>query len=565
MKKQVKKLSKKIMVLVLITSIIFTSCFSYKKINVHATGAVAALSAYTLYEICLYIGGLAVTTLGIGYAYENRDEIAEFGKSVIDSMIDIPEEGWFFGATSAQEDPTIYGREALVAAQMAAWAYIVTGGQSPKNDNNNDDDDDEGNEGDNGNEGESSESVNDYDKRTKELSFTNFFLTSAGVQLVGHAVESIYDKWVNKEEDNILDEKYGVVDELTVNTNVDEDGYYHYEFYLYYGFDFSNCVTRFVVTDVPCCAYFFNNSTSVVGGFQTNKNSSINSVVDQNGSSCNTSFDLSDPLANGSSKFFVVKTNMPLISNSQAWNNYLYTGEFSFTDISNLPKSYRVADWIADDDEWKGYLEDIATSLRSLQDLTVIAQALSEGALTTQPSADEYGDMMVNLGNDYAPKTDPISDPVYWPSTNTTPKLDPSVLPNYQPGVNPDPDPGTNPDNPDDGDGGGSDGEIDLDGLGSIFSILFYLIMIIIMLIYLFLACLAFIVMIFRIPASSSMLPEEMVMGFDHLKTIMIPGMNISIYGFAMALIYLLIIFTVIKILRLEINDFKFPRAGRKP
>ena len=168
MKKQVKKLSKKILVLGLATSIIFTSCFSHKKIDAHATSVAAGLGAYTLYEICLYIGGLAVTTLGIGYVFENRDDIAEFGKNIIDSMVEIPEQGWFFGATAPNGDSTIYGREALVAVQMAQWASIVLGGQSPQNNNNDDDDDDEEPE----EPQEPEEPLNDYDKRTKEFNKT---------------------------------------------------------------------------------------------------------------------------------------------------------------------------------------------------------------------------------------------------------------------------------------------------------------------------------------------------------------------------------------------------------
>ena len=44
-KKQLKKISKKILVLGLATSIIFTSCFSTKKIDAHATSVVAGLGA----------------------------------------------------------------------------------------------------------------------------------------------------------------------------------------------------------------------------------------------------------------------------------------------------------------------------------------------------------------------------------------------------------------------------------------------------------------------------------------------------------------------------------------
>ena len=251
----------------------------------------------------------------------------------------------------------------------------------------------------------------------------------------------------------------------------------------------------------------------------------------------------------------IVSCNVPIFLDKTLYNSWK-NNKIDLTDISTdnfySRASYVVSDWIKEeDDSWKGHLEDIATSLRSLQDLISISQRLSESAYTTQPNAEEYGDMIDDISSEYDEKTDPIVAPIYYPLTNTTPQLEPSDFPNYQP-----------PSGGSDSDGGSDeDIEIDLDGLTSIFNIIFYLIMIIIMLIYLFISCLAFIVMIFRIPASYSMLPQDMVLGYEHLQTIMIPGMNISIYSFAMALIYLFIIFAIIKLIRLEINDFKFPRS----
>ena len=331
------------------------------------------------------------------------------------------------------------------------------------------------------------------------------------------------------------------------------DGYYMTEDGYYIG---CYCEDRksydyfyITVSSTPPAMYFYNNISSsqyeFQGGWPKNTEKYLGAFPY---SVC--------PYNYWNNNYVSVYSNVPVISSPIEWNTFLETGYIA--GVTDAPKYYRVADWIADDDAWKGYLEDIATSLRSLQDLSTIAQLLSDGALTSQPSANEYGDMLDNLNTEFAPSTEPIVDPSYYPATNTTPQLSPSDFPNYVPSTNPDVGGGT--DNPS-GDDTEEVPEIDLDGLLSIFNILFYLIMIIVMLIYLFLSCLAFIVMIFRIPASSTMLPEDMVLGYEHLKTIMIPGMNISIYGFAMALIYLFIIFAVIKLIRIEINDFKFPRS----
>lgn len=537
MKKQLKRISKKIIIYSLIGSLIFTSVFSTRKIEAKAAAIAGYLSAYTLYEICLYLGGLAVTALGVGAIYDNRDKIAEFGKTIIDNMTALPEQGWMLGSYTA-DSSYVYGSEALKEVQDTSWTVIQGGGSSPKNDDDNDDDGDK-----------------DADDRSIELDMTGFFLTEIGLNYFNNAIKPIYDKWVNKEEDNILEDKYGVVDAKGFEGfKHDENGYYTGS--LKYGFGDQTFDLNYKSTG-PICIFVVNNSSTSFGFccITPEGHNFLEGRWVQNGISY-------------SDTNFFYETDLPvIISDSYAeFDAFFKSGEIG--NISNEQKSYRVADWIAEDEYWKGYLEGIANSLRSLGDLVNIAQQLANSAYNNKPDAIAYGSMMTDLGTEYAPMEYPITDPVYWPVTNPTPKLDPSALPNYQPGTNPDPginpNPGTgiNPSDPDDPGGNDPDDiEIDLDGLLSLFTILIYIIMIIIMLIYLFLACLAFIVMIFRIPASSSMLPEEMVMGFEHLQTIMIPGMNISIYDFAMALIYLFIVFAVIKVLRHEINHFKIPRA----
>ena len=570
MKKQVKKLSKKILILSIATSLIFTTCFTSKKIEVKASSIVATLSAYSLYEICLYFGGLAISALGLGYAYENRDDIAEFGKSIIDSMTSLPENGWLFGSYSA-DSSYVYGSEALQEVKGTEWSVIQGGGQSPKND------DDEDGDGD-----------KDAADRTLELDLTGYFLTQAGANFFNDSIKPVYDKWANGSEDDIVNpalgvfnyndiiiadlyganDKYRAWDQVELQNlmmygkpNVFFDGFYRSVdgYYLgYYNVNYysdGQLITqrKFVISDAPVALCYIHDASKgcVTIGFKRNPNatkfSGVNSVSDWD-------------LNKWNDRQSYIQTNLPLLTTYGQVDAFTSSGYIS--GVTDQPKVYRVADWIADDDAWKGHLEDLATSLRSLQDLTSIAQQLSEGALATQPSANEYADMMNNLGTEIAPLTNPISDPIYYPATNTTPLLEPSQFPNYVPTTTPDVQPdspsGSNSSEPD---APQEDVEIDLDGLLSLFNILFYLIMIIIMLIFLFLECLAFIVMIFRIPSSSAMLPEEMVLGLEHLKTIMIPGMNISIYGFAMALIYMFIVFGVIKVLRREISTFKFPRS----
>lgn len=536
MKKQVRKITKKIIILSLATSLIFTTCFSHKKIEAHAASIAATLSAFTLYEVCLYIGGLAITALGIGYAYDNRDEIAEFGKSVIDSMGEtIPETGWMIGSYSGSES-CVYGAEVFEAVQNAAWDYIEAGGLSPSTATD-----------------LTGDGYVDISDRDFELTQTKYWTTTAGMDAITGYLEGIYDSWVNKEEDNILDEKYGAVDQLWFDGTLprDSDGNYIGTIYVPEN-DFTItavCPNPLSITcywDSEKLSYYF----TVLGKGAT--------IIDNTGSYTNFNsmiYDVSD-FANPILDY--PQTNLPVFSVFADYVNFRDNGIIQ--NVVNYRKSFQVADWIDEAGTWMATLEDIATALRPLQDVSDIAAQLSSAALELSATADIYRDLALDLADTYVPAIDAVIDPVYWPDTNATPALDAADLPNADV-ANPDipvpDDPGS--DDPDD-----PEIELDTGGLLSLFNILFYIIMIIIMLIYLFLACLAFIVMIFRIPASSTMLPEDMVLGFEHLKTIMIPGMNISIYGFAMALIYMFIIFAVIKALRLEINDFKIPRSFKK-
>ena len=370
MKKQVKKLSKKILILSIATSLIFTTCFSASKKEVKASSIAVALSAYSLYEICLYFGGLAVTALGVGYAYENRDEIAEFGKTVIDSMSNLSGQGWILGSTTT-EGNYVYGTEALKEVQDSSWTVIQGGGGSPKNDDDNDGDGDK-----------------DADDRTMELDLTGYFLTQAGVNFFNDTIKPIYDKWVNKEEDNILDDKYGIVDaEGFKGFRKDSSGKYYLascEGY-FNGYSFSRID---VMSTAPMCVCIYPSSST--SSYTLLNFCCPSGEIRSNNGGYSASAYTSRWL--DSRYGYWVKADVPIFTTSEGYQAFINNGDYS--GASNVAKSYRVADWIAEDDEWKGCLEDLSTSLRSLQDLTSIAQRLSSNTYVTQPSADAYGDML---------------------------------------------------------------------------------------------------------------------------------------------------------------------------
>lgn len=93
---------------------------------------------------------------------------------------------------------------------------------------------------------------------------------------------------------------------------------------------------------------------------------------------------------------------------------------------------------------------------------------------------------------------------------------------------------------------------------------LIYLILILILLLKIFIHCLQFIINIFKIEASPGFLPDEMVMGLNFLKQIEITGIGLSIYDFMMGLVYILMVFGVVKLLRGYAYKIHIPSGGGK-
>lgn len=100
---------------------------------------------------------------------------------------------------------------------------------------------------------------------------------------------------------------------------------------------------------------------------------------------------------------------------------------------------------------------------------------------------------------------------------------------------------------------GGFKFKIILDGL-------ILLILILIILLKIFLHCLEFIINVFKIPATTGFLPEDMVTGLEYLKSLEITGIGMSVFDFMMGLVYILLVFGVIRILRKNINYIRIER-----
>lgn len=112
--------------------------------------------------------------------------------------------------------------------------------------------------------------------------------------------------------------------------------------------------------------------------------------------------------------------------------------------------------------------------------------------------------------------------------------------------------------------GGGDDSGKHTPDLLSLLNGLILLIMILLMLLRIFLHCLQFIVGIFKIEASPGFLPDDMVLGLNYLKTLEITGIGMSVYDFMMGLIYIFMVFGVIKLLRGFAFHIHIPKGGNR-
>ena len=111
--------------------------------------------------------------------------------------------------------------------------------------------------------------------------------------------------------------------------------------------------------------------------------------------------------------------------------------------------------------------------------------------------------------------------------------------------------------------GDGSDGGGSRFNLSSLFNGLIYLILILILLLKIFIHCLQFIINIFKIERTQGFLPDDMVTGLNFLKQLQIEGIGLSVYDFMMGLVYILMFFGVVKLLRGYVYKIRIPSGGK--
>lgn len=108
---------------------------------------------------------------------------------------------------------------------------------------------------------------------------------------------------------------------------------------------------------------------------------------------------------------------------------------------------------------------------------------------------------------------------------------------------------------------GSSDGDNenpDDSGFHNFLNLFMITLLIIILLIILFINCLRFIVLVFNIPASTTLLPADMLTGIEYLKGLQLPLFGVSLYALLLSCAYFVIFMTVIMTLRRKIDKIHF-------
>ena len=547
MKKRKTRFLKRLFILVLCLCLVSGTVINKNKISAHAAGLTLTLGSYTAYEICLYVGTLLIGSLGIGVAIDNRDEIAEMGKNFIDSMELDDLKEWLLTKVTSDGQSYVFGSGALKEVQDMEFSVIQGGGNMPENNEDNDNDGDI-----------------DAEDRTEELKNLGLWATSSFADLICDQIQPLLDDY--RSGSNSFLENYIGPHEIYEEglfydgkLKPDSNGYFQYKGISYgyedgyYWKDVFTCSTRARVG-----GYInYNNHGGRMehrgGSFFTYRYKLLNGVWVESGKSSGWG---DHPAQNS------YYCNFPVFATLNQAVEYSNTGEIG--DVLNYPKVYQIADWLQED--WTGLLESINVGIRSLNDnMLIIGEAMNQ-ALKNQLSGLGYISAIDEGIANAVPLDLPdiIVEPIYYPVDDNVPKLDADKLPWYNPENSPGASPGGDDPNPPDSDEGNTDDD-NLDpkdsfGLNTLFGILIVLIEILIALLIIFLSCLVFITTIFRIPPQQGFLPDEMVMSLEYLKTLIIPGLGISVWSFFMALIYIILIFTVIGILRKNIDKIRFPR-----
>lgn len=435
---------------------IFLCSVNSMKVDAAEIVAAGGITATSLFQICLFVGGVALTCYAAGEIIENKDEIAAFGKNFLDSVTDIPE-GWIMSMTDISGQEYVFGSEALELVQDTEWEVIQGGASNSDDDDNNNDDD-----------SDNKDKIN-LPKSSNQLTGSFYAL---GATWLADSISKLYQKWVNGEE---LTESEQAVLKPLMEAGVDQNDIaqqwsgelFPYSATINYSYTTTSSVTQQTIFTVdsafPLCGVYWTEGIWRYFEFLTltESNTVTSALMDYelivyiNGRLSQHEFHekrsswsvaVTDSMKNYMMSYSV---NFPVFSSRIEAEAYL-KGTGAVTDALNYAKTYQNADWLSDD--WKGLLIDPLTNIGlSLSQLTDLAKALGVHAVGNDLSAQELADLLKQslpaVNPDLLPDAVPVSpivpdpglDPIYYPHPNAHP------LPDTDPSNDPDATPDTDP------------------------------------------------------------------------------------------------------------------------
>lgn len=447
--------------------------------------AAAGISAATIAEICLFVGTTALAAYGIYEGYENREEIARFGKEFIDSCSSTAE-GWVMQIVDTSGQDYVFGSEALQLVRDTEWS-VIQGGLPPEGDPNKKDDKDK------------DKFHIPGDPMTHVAQFTalgaTWFTTNA--QNIYQDWCDILDGWIGKDtpipQNNVLANNFPQsVSDADVAAQW-SGSYFNYNASVIMENNLKNAkgdpwINKTVYNlsgtrNYPIAASLVENyypdlnaytigfqiwskSTGVVtlhsldytkynyskGELKSTYSSKTNTISNQGTitAKSDTSYDIASLSAS---------VNFPVFTSIEAAQNYLNTGE-GYENSLNYGNSYRIADWLQQD--WAGQLIDplvnIGLTLSQLVDLMKALGLKTVQGLNAQQLLELLEDALPKLDPALLPGAtptpivvDPAVDPIYYPDPDAHPDkpprpvIDPDPASGLTPGTDPDPDPDPDP------------------------------------------------------------------------------------------------------------------------
>ncbi len=471
--KLLKRMLCVILCVVILSTTVGTKYFDANHMEkVEATTIVigAGITLATLFEICLFVGTTALAAYGIYEGYENREEIARFGKEFIDSCGDTVD-GWVAQIVDASGQDYVFGSEALELVQDTEWS-VIQGGIPPEGDPNKKDDKDK----------DKFHIPGDYLSHVAQFTALGATWFTTNARNIYQEWCDILDGWIGKDApipaNNVLannfprtisdadiaaqwsGETYSYSSHVRFNWSFQNTGESDYH-YCTETYNFSNDSTS------PVCCYIGYDYAPKELSFWFMSLDSYgnpkNFTVDSTCVTTHTYKGKIDTSTYSTTCYYVsnltypdisFSANCPVFSSRAAAENYL-KGLTPGTNALNYGQTYRIADWLQQD--WAGTLIDplvnIGLTLSQLIDVMKALGLKTLQGLTAQQLLELLKNVLPKLdpallpGADPTPiVVDPAVDPVYYPDPDAHPDKPPRPVIDPDPGKKPDPDPGTDPD-----------------------------------------------------------------------------------------------------------------------